>query len=77
VEHVFGGAEVARVAASPGAPQPLAVQQVRAGEIDGCLAVSDLGYRFEVGCFGLAALVEQRLAAGAESPFRGQSFPVR
>jgi hypothetical protein len=38
------------------------------GEIDGCLAVPELGYRFEVGCFGLAALVEQRLAAGAESP---------
>jgi hypothetical protein len=39
--------------------------------------LGELGYRFEVGCFGLAALVEQRLAPGAESPVQGQSFPVR
>src|SRR5258708_16856544 len=67
VEHVLGGAELAsRVAPSFGAPQPLAVQQVRAGEIEGSFAAPELADRLQVRCLGVAALGEQCLAAGPE-----------
>src|SRR5262249_46581891 len=67
VEHVLGDAKLAsRVAPSFGAAQPLAVEQVRAGQVDGRAAAPELADRFNVGCLGVAALIEQRLAARAD-----------
>ena len=67
VEHVVGGAELdAGVAASSAAAQPLAVEQVRAGEVDGRTAALKLADRLQVRGLGLAGVIKQRLAAGAD-----------
>jgi hypothetical protein len=74
VEHVFGSAKLAaRVAPPFGASQPLAVEQVPAGQIDGRVAAPKLADRFNVGCISAIALLEQRLATGEYPKRPGRS----